>query len=151
MTIDPNRLLPHHPVAIDLIISGSLPDPEAYFQGPAGVDYTGNLDFTGLRGPVDVTIRLVTALPLRFDHLRTSESAFQPAQPWPAGDPHHQFRQVDVQPGAITFDYRNKGPKPHHIYAIALVDQDGGTYVLDPYIKNGPAYAAAEYVSSGEL
>ena len=60
--------------------------------------------------------------------------------------PHHQFRNVSVPRGVITFDYRNNGPKRRHIYAIVLADDAGGTYVLDPYIKNGPAYAAAEYM-----
>src|SRR5438132_98695 len=135
MTVEPDHLLPHTQVAVTLVISGTLADPDAYFQGHPTVDDIGNLDFTGLRGPVDVAITLFTLLPLHFVELRTSESPFQPPQPWPLGDPHHQFRNVSVPRGVITFDYRNNGPKRRHIYAIVLADDAGGTYVLDPYIK----------------
>ena len=134
-------LLPHTPLAIKVIISGTLEDPQPYFQGDH-TDMAGSIDLRKVRGPVDISMELETLLGLRFTGFLSSNSPFKP--PVPDGDPS-QFRKLAIGGEMITFVYRNQPSKPYHIYAIELTDPDGNKLRLDPYIKNGPPYSEQEY------
>ena len=146
MTIDPKELLLQPAtIDIDVIVTGALADPDAYFQGPY-THMTGLIDLAPVRGPVNVTLHLRTQLGLQFVRLLTSDSPFKRPKKHPDGDPGGQFKRVSVTPSTISFFYVNQPTKPYHIYALVLADANGGELVLDPYIRNGIAYPPGEYM-----
>jgi hypothetical protein len=142
------NLLARASVTIDVRVTGNpgkLEELEARFFGPH-THLTGLIDLGNTHGPVDVTLRLMTPLRLKFVRLMTSESPFKRPQDHPSGEAKdHQFRNVQVTDQTISFDYRNQPVRPYHIYALVLADEAGSEYVLDPYIRNGGSYIEANF------
>lgn len=135
-------------IEVDLhVLPGQSGEYDHRFSGPEVVNEEGDFDFTRIKGPVTVTIRISSKSERGVAFLTPADHAISlvpekfvergkcPGSGSYKTDQFHSFELSDNNTALTFVDRNNDGGV--YFYALRFVNAKGCIHVYDPKVKNG--------------